>query len=119
MKIVISVCPGGFGLSRKAAERLRDEGYPLAIEEFKTRTEWAEGEDPGLQALATLTHNQRLRRMPRDDPALIRIVEELGPEVASGENAKLKVVEIPDDVEWEIDEYNGSEQIAEKHRTWN
>ena len=27
-------------------------------------------------------------------------------------------VEIPDDVEWQIEEYDGSEWIAEKHRIW-
>jgi len=30
----------------------------------------------------------------------------------------LKIVEIPDDVDWEINEDDGSEWIAEKHRTW-
>ena len=27
-------------------------------------------------------------------------------------------VEIPDDVEWQIEEYDGTEHISEKHRTW-
>jgi hypothetical protein len=45
-------------------------------------------------------------------------VEELG-EAANGSYARLKVVEIPDDVEWTIKEYDGDEWIAEKHRTWN
>lgn len=57
------------------------------------------------------------RDIPRDDPDLIAVVEALG-ELADGRAAKLCVVEIPDDVEWEIDEYDGSEQVAEKHRTW-
>jgi hypothetical protein len=35
-----------------------------------------------------------------------------------GAYSQLKVVEIPDGVEWEIAEYDGSEHIAEKHRTW-
>lgn len=53
----------------------------------------------------------------RNDPRLIQIVEELG-EDAAGYGAMLKIVEIPDDVEWEIDEYDGSEWVAEKHRRW-
>jgi len=53
----------------------------------------------------------------RDHALLVRVVEELG-DKASGRCADLKVVEIPDDVEWEIDEYDGSEHVAEKHRTW-
>jgi hypothetical protein len=28
------------------------------------------------------------------------------------------VIEIPDDVEWIIVDYDGMEHIAEKHRTW-
>ena len=34
-------------------------------------------------------------------------------------NANLKMVEIPDDVEWEIADYDGKEWVAEKHRTWH
>jgi hypothetical protein len=30
----------------------------------------------------------------------------------------LEIVEIPDDVEYTIEEYDGLEHIAEKHRTW-
>lgn len=38
---------------------------------------------------------------------------------ASGGFASLKIVEIPDDVEWEICEYDGLEWVAEKHRKWS
>jgi hypothetical protein len=30
----------------------------------------------------------------------------------------LRIVEIPDGVEWHISEYDGIEHIAENHRTW-
>jgi len=53
----------------------------------------------------------------RSDPLLIQVVEELGDQ-AAGKYAQLKVVEIPDDVKWYIDEYDGWEHIAENHRTW-
>lgn len=53
----------------------------------------------------------------RDDPAFVKMVEDLGGK-ASGRFAKLRVVEIPDDVDWEITEYNGLEQVEEKHRIW-
>ena len=53
----------------------------------------------------------------RDDPVLIEVIEELG-DAANGEHAELAIVEIPDDVEWEISEYDGSEHVAEKHRVW-
>lgn len=53
----------------------------------------------------------------RADPDLVAVVEKLGAK-ADGACARLKVVEVPDGVEWEIDEYDGNEHIAEKHRTW-
>jgi hypothetical protein len=53
----------------------------------------------------------------RDDPILVAIVREMGKE-ANGEFSDLKVVKIPGDVEWTIDEYDGLEWVAEKHRTW-
>jgi hypothetical protein len=57
----------------------------------------------------------------RDDPILIRIIQELGPEQAAGQHSKLKIIEIPDDVQengWIIQEYDGIEWVAEKHRKW-
>ena len=37
---------------------------------------------------------------------------------ANGINADLKIVEIPDDIEWQITAVNGVEIIREKHRIW-
>lgn len=54
----------------------------------------------------------------RDDPILIQVIEELGND-ASGKCAELSIVEIPDNVEWEIEEYDGIEWISEIHRTWS
>lgn len=54
----------------------------------------------------------------RNDPKLVEAVEKLGTE-ANGMCAALKVVEIPDDVEWDIEEYDGIEWVAEKHRVWS
>lgn len=53
----------------------------------------------------------------RSDPVLVRIVEEMG-EAVNGRYTDLKVVEIPDGIDWEIVEYDGKEHIAERHRTW-
>jgi hypothetical protein len=55
----------------------------------------------------------------RNDPRLITLMEEKGSEWCSGDYAKLKIVEIPDDVEWEIAEYDGNEWVEEVHRTWS
>ena len=39
---------------------------------------------------------------------------------ANGLFGELKIVEIPDDIEWQIEQDNetGREWVAEKHRTW-
>ena len=57
--------------------------------------------------------------LSRTCPELIRLMEEKGSEFCSGDYAKLKIVEIPDDVEWEIEEYDGKERIVELHRVWS
>lgn len=91
MKIVINDCYGGFGLSE------------VALNQYKKET----GADDAIYHWD----------IPRDDPVLVSIVEELGSE-ANGQFAELKVVEIPDGVNWEIEEYDGKEWAAEQHRTW-
>ena len=55
----------------------------------------------------------------RDDPRLVALVEKLGSEAVSGDDADLDIVEIPDDVKWQIEEYDGLEHVAEVHRTWS
>ncbi|MHC4501830.1 MAG: hypothetical protein ACYTFI_00875 [Planctomycetota bacterium] len=54
----------------------------------------------------------------RTDPDLIALIEEHGPEWASGTHAALKIVSVPDDVEWTVEEYDGQEHIAQVHETW-
>ncbi len=94
-KIVINVCYGGFGLSEKALE--------LYVELYNERM----GTD----------HTVGCDIESRTCPTLIQIVEEMG-EKSWGMYSELKIVEIPDGVEWEIDECDGNEWVAEKHRTW-
>jgi len=53
----------------------------------------------------------------RDDPALVQVVEELGA-AAADQFAELRIAEVPDDVKWYIDEYDGQEWVAEVHRRW-
>lgn len=55
--------------------------------------------------------------IPRDDPTLVAIVESLGDKASRGHGA-LRIVEIPEDVDWIVTGYDGTEWVAEKHRTW-
>ena len=123
MKVVINRCHGGFGLSEKAYTRLIELGMRVTQFDdeghYKDGTagifEWTKPNDIGLMGRYGLT--DRSDPKIRTDQRLITIVEELGGE-ADGRFADLKVVEIPDGIKWEIDEYDGIEHIDEVHRTW-
>lgn len=137
MKVVINRCFGGFGLSKKAM---------LRYAEIKNIQLYPEENSYGYSTYYTVLPNQRTpevdnwlelplserkklnkqwaseriydKEIPRDDEALIKTVEELGSDEASGRFANLKVVNIPDGIEWEIDEYDGLEKVQEVHRSW-
>lgn len=53
----------------------------------------------------------------REDPTLIQVVEELG-EKANSPYSNLRIVEIPDDLDYVIDNYDGIETLHEKVREW-
>ena len=117
MKIVINDDWGGFGLSDKAIEHYAKlAGITLikADPEGEDKTFW--GSDYYINEIDDENYFYD-RDISRDDGFLIQTVEELGEE-ANGSHASLKIVEIPDDIEWEINEYDGVEHVAEKHRTW-
>ena len=82
-----------------------DDWLNMTLDERKASNELA-----NKHALETRPDN-------RHDPLLIKVVEELGV-MANGACAELVVVEIPDGVEYEIDEYDGLESVHEKHRSW-
>lgn len=88
MKVVINRCFGGFGLSKEALEFLGAD-YDFEYDRYEMRT----------------------------DAKLIECVEQLG-ERANGEYSELKIVEVPDDVDWHIEEYDGMETVEEDHRSW-
>ena len=113
-RIVINTQHGGFSLSQKA-ELLYLElaGIAYTLEPQKDRdTQLRLGHKIMVNGTEFLG-----QYVARDDPALVNTVHQLGSN-AGGEYAKLKVVEVPVDVEWYIEEYDGKEWVAEKHRTW-
>ena len=102
MKVVINKCFGGFGLSDEAI-RLYASKKGIQLGE---KTNWGFYEE--------LYDGD----IPRDDPVLVELVEQLGTD-ADGSYSELGIVEIPEDVDWYIEEYDGLEWVAERHRTWN
>lgn len=90
MKVVINRCFGGFGLSKEA------------VKDLGCKSSW----------------DYNSEDMRRTAPELIALIEKKGSEYCSGDYAELKVVEIPDDVDWYINDYDGVETIEEVHRSW-
>ncbi len=139
-EIVINRCWGGFGLSRKALKRYAElKGFKLYFYK-QTKYEHSDGKDEyeridnsGKKVLISYSVKKDFGKstnkldnnsffsdydIKRDDEILVRVVKELGME-ANGEHSELKIVEIPNNIDWEIDDYDGMETIREKHREWS
>jgi hypothetical protein len=114
-RVVINDQHGGFGLSYEAKIKyLTLSGIAFTLEEQPDRdSQFKKGH-------IIMVNGQEYweRDIDRDDPMLVKIVQEMDAD-ANGNHAKLKIVEIPADVKWQIDEYDGSEWVAEKHRVWS
>lgn len=140
-KVVINSCFGGFGLSLFGQlEYAKLKGFDLFFYR-QTKYEHSGGvneyeriDDISQDQLFSYSIKKDLGKivsqLPQDDESwfsyrdidredlhLIEVVEK-HPDKVHGNYAKLKVVEIPSDIEYEIDEYDGNEHIAEVHRTW-
>lgn len=135
-KIVINRRFGGFGLSEQGikayAERKGLTLYP-EVGQFSLTNYWTVPPDqrppepkgkwsqfPEEYRAFNEAYNKFVlsdREIPRDDADLVAVVEQLGA-AADGRFAGLHVVTVPDGVQWEIEEYDGMEHIAEVHRTW-
>lgn len=132
MKVVINSCYGLFSLSVKGIE------YYLALKwknaywykaeicnaphrripsEEATNREMCFTEDNWESFVGNWVWYFSCRDIERNDPDLVKTVKALKKE-ANWMCAELKVVTIPDWVEYTIEEYDWYEHIAEKHRTW-
>ena len=112
MKVVINKCHGGFGLSTEAIIRYA-EIKGIKLYEYEPNVFIFADDDESGEKVYFFEWN-----IDRKDSALVQVVEELGYK-ANTRHSELKVVEIPDNVDWDIGEYDGTEWVAEKHRTWN
>lgn len=144
-KVVINASFGGFGFSDRAYEKLMEWGVPVrkyVEQKLDPATKLFlpeplnDGEIifdreltlPGEDSTNDIYHKYKpgglqrywdsWTRESREHPLVLRVVEELG-EASFGMHATLKIVEIPDGVEYFIEEYDGREHIAERHRTWD
>ena len=107
MEVIINRRIGGFNLSEKA-----EELFYQVVKNNKTY-----GIDNFADFKSLIYYSVDSYKI-RNNKELVRIVKELGEE-ANGWGCKLKIVNIPDDVDWIILEGDmGFEQVAEKFRTW-
>lgn len=140
MKVAINACYGGFSLSKEAIRMLYKMGckyvHKMSPEQYygigwATRFEEDKKSDseynPVIEGDSIIVEDIRgfysidtdeCEYSPRADKMVIEVIEKLG-DKANGMCAKIKIVEIPDGVNWTIDEYDGMESIHEKHREWN
>jgi len=108
MKIVINRDYGGFGLSEEAhAFIAKRKGWTHACDDWDNDYWYSE---PGKAVYSS--------DLLRYDPDLVAAVETLGAD-ANGRYADLKIVTVPDNVDWYIHEYDGLEEVCEKHRSWS
>lgn len=96
-KIVINISFGGFNLDEKSIEMYSNLSGINLIKSGKHYSVDGKYFSP--------------KYIKRDDPFLIKTVEILSP-------LSLKIVEIPKDVDFIIQDYDGQEWVAEKHRVW-
>lgn len=110
-KIVYNSCYGGFGLSDAAIRRYAElKGLPLISKPSSygdgviwllPGDEWFEPED-----------------IVRHDHCLVQVVEELGIN-AYGLHARLDILDVPNGIRYNIDEYDGMETvILERDMVW-
>ena len=100
-KVVINVCFGGFHLSDAACARLIELG-----------ARYVRAATPAETAESIFEHKYLVAddEIPRHDPLLIQVVEELGSEAASGDYSELQVVTIEGN-QYRIGEHDGAESV--------
>lgn len=142
MKIAINRCYGGFSLSDKAIEMIMKRKGLECHRYICTKYYSRDGVNEYIKVIPNnskcdSTHiyyltkdlGKTIDKLPkkyywyydskleRTDEDLIAVIEELGADV-NGSFGNIRIVEIPDDVDWEIDDYDGMETIEEVHRSW-
>jgi hypothetical protein len=114
MKIAINDSIGDFSLSRKALECLG------ITDEKKLKRDFINPEDLGYARDEFENGVRKSEVLMRSDKRLIECLEKLGEEAYGKFTSKLKIIEIPDDVEVYIyGSEEGYESVHENHRVWS
>ena len=132
-EIVINKCFGGFELSHKAIMRYAKlSGFPLYAYKEGNLLSSNLPQSERMVEIKNLTGEEHIihyykdrnfkkyfwdNDIKRDNKILVKVVKELKEE-ANGKRAELKIVRIPADVRYEIEEYDGRESIHEEHESW-
>lgn len=118
MKVAIITSSYSFTLSQKGYKELVKKGWETTTWDYA-------GEFSELSAFISIhegvyafTHKAAHSPEVRTHPDLISMIETLGDE-ANFTGTTLKIIEVPDDVEWQIENWYGLyEIIREKSRIW-
>jgi hypothetical protein len=118
VRVVVSVEYGGFSLSRAAFLRLRELGHPSALSEPDIGEPWDKSKpNTGRNVRGVDLGESFCPDIERTDPLLLQVVDELG-QRAAGQYCVLGIATIPHGIEWQIEAFDGSERVAQKHETW-
>ena len=135
-KVILNKCFGGFGVSKEAYElyakkkgidvfhytqkNLKNEIYTYATDDNRSFDFYFMkdfGDNVYISNEDFKKYFLNLDENFREDKTLIEVVEELG-EKANTFYSNLKIVEIPDDLDYVIDNYDGIETLHQKVQEW-
>ena len=135
-RVILNKCFGGFGVSKEAYElyakkkgidvfhytqkNLKNEIYTYATDDnrsFDFHFTKDFGDNVYISNEDFKKYFLNLDENFREDKTLIEVVEELG-EKANTFYSNLKIVEIPDDLDYVIDNYDGIETLHQKVQEW-
>lgn len=135
-KVILNKCFGGFGVSKEAYElyakkkgidvfhytqkNLKNEIYTYATDDNRSFDFYFTkdfGDNVYISDEDFKKYFLNLDEKFREDKILIEVVEELG-EKANSMYSNLKIVEIPDNLDYVIDDYDGIETLHQKVKKW-
>lgn len=112
MKIAVNRCYGGFSINKNFAKFLGIDLSELEKEDWFERSDsyHPSNEDFGIEDYNYYAY--------RSNPKFIKALEKYGVSKANSQYSNIEIVEIPDNIDWEIHDYDGMETVHEKHRSW-